>query len=140
MLVSSGENIAMRRLVPCGLLLLAATACRPYQSYGYVSSEHGLLPADEFASYGPDQATAIAIGRAFGHAYAGLDSSDYAKQTQAAMTYARQFPQVASVSADTLGHRLVVTFTSGWTAQVTPIMDNVAPDKTPGLPSTKSTN
>ncbi len=127
----------MRRLVPSALLLLAAAGCRPYQSYGYVTSEHGLLPADQFASYGPDQATAVAIGRAFGKAYAGLDPAGYAKQAAAAISYARKFPSVDSISADTLGHRLVVKFASGWTAQITPIMDGETPDQTPGLPSTR---
>ncbi len=126
----------MRRFVPAALLLLAAAGCRTYQSYGYVSSERGLLPANQFASYGPDQATAIAIGRAFGKAYDGLDSAGYKKQTEAAITYARKFPSVDSISADTLGHRLVVTFKSGWTAQITPIMDGKSPDETPGLPAT----
>ncbi|HEX3927853.1 MAG TPA: hypothetical protein VHW65_07640 [Gemmatimonadales bacterium] len=123
----------MRRLVPLCLLLLAA-ACRPYERYGYVTSERGLMEADKFASYGPDQASAVAIGREYGKGFAGLNPTAYARQADAAVTYARKMPQVRTIVVDTLGHRLVVTFASGWTAQITPIMDGKSGDETPGLP------
>ena len=126
----------MRLFVPLALLLLAA-GCRSYERYGYVTSEMGLIPPDEYARYGPDQATAVAIGRAFGAAFGGLNPAAYAKQAGAAMTYAHTLPQVKAISADTLGHRLVVTFASGWTTQVTPIMDGVKPTDTPNLPRAK---
>jgi hypothetical protein len=123
----------MRRLVPLTLLLLCA-ACRSYERYGYVTSENGLLEPDEYAKYGPDQATAIAIGREFGKGFSGLSPAGYTKQAGAAMAYATKLPQVKSITADTLGHRLVVTFASGWTTQITPIMDGKSGDETPGLP------
>ena len=105
----------MRRLV-LAAAVLSLTACPTYDSYKYVASEKGLMAPDEFAKYGPEQAIAVAIGREFGQAYAGRDSLGLAKQADAAVTYAKAFPQVKSVAADTLGHRLVVTFADGWSA------------------------
>ena len=65
----------------------------------------------------------MAVGREFGHGYAGRDSAGYRKQADAAFEYAKKFPQLKSVTADTLGHRLVLTFADGWVTQVTPITD-----------------
>lgn len=115
----------MRRLVPL-LLLVAVTACPTYDRLPYVSSSKGLMPADEWAKYGPEQAIAVAIGRAF----AGDKAS-------AAVEYAKKFPQVTHVDADSLGNRLVITFASKWSTQVTPITDGKAPDETVGLPAAK---
>jgi hypothetical protein len=127
----------MRRFVPFVLILLALPACRTYDRYKYVSSDKGLLPADEFAKYGPDQAIATAIGREYGRAHKGTTPADYAAQTDAAIAYAKKFPEVKSVTADTLGFRLAVTFASGWTAQVSPIDDGTPGDETANLPKGK---
>lgn len=123
----------MRRLVPLGLLLLAV-ACRDYDRYQYVSSEKGLLAPDEYAKYGPDQAISMAIGREFGKAHTSTDPAALAKQADAALAYAKKFPQVKSITADTLGNRLVVTFADGWATQVTPISDGKSGDETANLP------
>jgi hypothetical protein len=123
----------MRRLIPFTLLFVFA-ACRDYDRYGYVSSQKGLMSADEYAKYGPDQAISMAIGRAFGKGYAGRTDDDFAKQANAALTYAGKFTQVKGVVADTLGHRLVVTFADGWVTQVTPITDGKSGDETANLP------
>ena len=103
----------MRRLVPV-VLALSMVACRTYDRYPYVSSGKGLMAPDEYAKYGPEQAIAVAIGREFGKDFAGKNDADYAKQTDAAMAYGKKFPQVKTITADTLGHRLVVTFQGGW--------------------------
>jgi hypothetical protein len=115
------ENTTMRHLVP---LVLAATlvACPTYDSYPYVSSQDGLMDADEWAKYGPDQAVAVAIGRAFGQ-----------QDAAGAIEYAKKFPQVVGIEADSLGHRLVVSFADGWKAQVTPITDGKNGDETAGI-------
>jgi hypothetical protein len=126
----------MRRLLPFSLLFVLA-ACPSYDRYGYVTSQKGLLPADEYAKYGPDQAIAMAIGREFAKGYAGRDSAGFAKQADFALAYAKKFPQVAKITADTLGHRLVVTFADGWTTQVTPITDGKRGDATTNLPKGK---
>src|SRR4249919_3604689 len=102
----------IRRLVPLAVIL-SVVACRPYERYGYVTSEFGLIPADAYAKYGPDQAVSVAIGREFGKGFDGLSAEGYAKQTDAALLYAKKFPQVSKIVADTLGHRLVLTFADG---------------------------
>jgi hypothetical protein len=127
----------MRRVIPWILVAAALTACPSYDRYQYVSSEKGLISPDAYAKFGPDQAIAMAIGREFGKAYAGRDSADFAKQAGAAVEYAHKFSQVKGVVADTLGYRLAVTFTDGWTTQVTPSTDGKRGDETVGLPKGK---
>lgn len=126
----------MRRFVPLACLFLLA-ACPSYDRYGYVTSQKGLLAPDEYAKYGPDQAIAMAIGREFARGYAGRDAAGFAKQADAALAYAKKFPDVTRITADTLGHRLVVTFADGWTTQVTPITDGKRGDETANLPKGK---
>lgn len=123
----------MRCIIPLTLLCVLA-GCRDYDRYTYVSSQGGLMSADQYAKYGPDQAISMAIGREYGKAHAGGSNADYAKQAGAAISYARKFPTVKSVVADTLGYRLVVTFTDGWATQVTPITDGKSGDETVNLP------
>lgn len=113
----------MRRIVPFAILV-ALSACRGYASEKYVSADKGLLDADQWAGYGPEQAVAVAIGREFG-----------AQDATAAAEYAKKFPAVDSVAVDSLGHRLVITFASGWHAQVNPIKDGKGGDETAGLPN-----
>lgn len=112
----------MRRLVPI-VLIAALTACPSYDSEPYLSSDKGLLDADQWAGYGAEQAMAVAIGREFGR-----------EDAAAAAEYAKKFSAVDSVAVDSLGHRLVVTFQSGWHAQVNPIKDGKGGDETKGLP------
>ncbi len=112
----------MRRLVPLALIAGLA-ACPTYDRLPYVSSDDGLMAADEWAKYGPEQAIAVAIGREFA-------DDDAAK----AIEYSRKFPAVTHIEADSLGHRLVVTFASKWTTMVTPLTDGKSGDETPGLP------
>lgn len=123
----------MRRFAPLAVALLLA-ACPTYDSYKYVAAQDGLMPADEYAKYGPEQAIAMAVGREFGAAEAGATPEGLAKQVAAAVAYSKKFPGLKSVVADTLGHRLVLTFASGWSTQVTPITDGKRGDETAGLP------
>src|SRR6476619_4936679 len=94
----STEDSMNRRLGLC-LAALALASCRSYQYESKITSQDGLVPPDQFARYGHDQAEAIAIGREFGRT--GADS---------AMAYARSLGDVANVSADSLGYRLTVLF------------------------------
>lgn len=112
----------MRRLAPLALVAFLA-ACPTYDAGKYVRDQEGLMSADEYAKYGPEQAIAMAIGREFGKGTAS-----------AAVEYSKKYPQVKSIDADSLGHRLVVTFASGWNTQVTPITDGKSGDETEGLP------
>ena len=124
----------MRRLVPLLALTLGVAACPTYDRYKYVAREDGLMSADEFAKYGPEQAIAMAVGREFGKAHGDKTPAGFANEAGAAMAYSRKFPEIKSVVPDTLGHRLTVTFASGWVSQVTPINDGKAGDETAGLP------
>ena len=126
----------MRRLTPLSLLFLLA-ACPSYDRYAYVTGQKGLMAADEYARYGPDQAIAVAVGREFARGFAGKTPDDFARQTGTALTYARKFAQLTTVTADTLGHRLVLTFADGWTTQVNPITDGKSGDETANLPKAK---
>jgi hypothetical protein len=123
----------MRRLIPL-TLMLALAACPSYDRYGYVTNEKGLMQPDIYAKYGPDQAIAVAVGREFAKGFAGNNVEGFAKQADAALSYAKKFPQLKGVTADTLGHRLVLTFTDGWVTQVTPITDGKRGDETANLP------
>lgn len=115
----------MRRLVPIAVVaVVALAACREYDSEKYLVSDKGLLDADQWAGYGPEQAVAVAVGREFG-----------ANNAATAAEYARKFPAVDSVAVDSLGSRLVITFASGWHAQVNPIKDGKGGDETAGLPT-----
>lgn len=105
------------------LLLLALSSCRNYDYFSRVSGSNGLVPGDQIARYGREQAQGIAIARRF--AKAPADS---------AVTYARTLPDVANAVADPQGHRLTVVFKSGWRLGVVPLDDGKAPAETPGLP------
>lgn len=113
-----------RRLGLC-LAALALVSCRNYRYESKMASQDGLVPPDQFARYGHDQAEAVAIGREFGRA--GADS---------AMAYARSLGDVASVSGDSLGYRLTVQFKSGWRTGIAPIPDGKRGAETAGLSKT----
>lgn len=115
------------------LALPAASACRPYENYPPLKSQTGLLPADQFAAYGAEQAQLIAIGRAMAKWYSGPNPADLGIGAEQAARWARTLPHVRSVVADTLGHRLTVTFQSGWRAAALPIDDGKAPEATYGF-------
>ena len=102
------------------LLALAAVAgCRDYDYAAHLDKQGSLLPADQFASYGREQAIAVAIGREFGRPY----NSGVGAPARVAIAYARQFPDIVSIQADSLGHRLTIQFQSGWRTAVVPIAD-----------------
>lgn len=123
----------MRRLALVPLLLLTA-ACPDYDSYAPLARDKGLVPGDQFAAYGNEQAQAVAIGREFAMAYVDDTPEGRAKQADAAVAFARRMPDVADVQADTLGHRLTVTFRSGWVKGIVPIGDGKNGVETPYLP------
>ena len=79
------------------------------------------------------QAEAVAIGREFAMAYVDDTPEGRATQADAAVAFARRMPDVAGVQADTLGHRLTVTFRSGWVKGIVPIADGKNGAETPYL-------
>ena len=115
----------MIRRVGVLLVLLAAPSCRNYDLYSRISSDEGLVPGDQYARYGKEQAEAVAISRRLAEVGpAGTDS---------AVAFARGLPDVADVDADPLGHRLTVGFKSGWRVGIVPLADGKKPAETPGL-------
>ena len=122
----------MTRLHRSSLVLAAALAtlggCRNYDYTHHVASQKGLVPADKFATYGHEQAIAVAIGREFARPY----NSGPEQQADITVNYARNKfgKDIESISADPQGNRIVVTFTSGWRTAIVPIDDGKTGDQT----------
>lgn len=125
----------MNRLLAAATLVLALGACRTYDQYSRVSSQKGLVPADQWAKYGREEAQAVAIGRELARADQGTSPEARAKQAAAAVAYAKTLPDVRDVTADTVGPFLTVSFKSGWRVAVNPIADGKSPAETPGVPA-----
>lgn len=124
----------MKRPLALLALALTLTGCPGYDELRRVSNQDGLVPADEYARYGREQAQAMAVAREYGWA---LDETDEAGQRRAvthALEYAATLPDIAGVTADTLGYRLTIDFRSGWRTMVTPIQDGKRGAETPNLP------
>jgi hypothetical protein len=102
--------------------------CRDYDMKRHVEAQDGLIPADQFARYGKEQAIAVAIGREFARPY----NSGPEAQADVAIQYARsKFGKyITEISADPQGNRLIVTFTSGWRTAIVPIADGKTGDDT----------
>ena len=115
-----------RALLATMILVASAAGCRDYDYVDAISRQAGLLPADQFARYGREQAISVAIGREFGRPY----NSGPGMQAEIATTYARKFPEVVDVVADSLGYRLTVRFQSGWRTAIVPIGDGKRGDET----------
>ena len=116
-------------------LLIGSTACRSYEAYPKLASQKGLVPADQFAAYGREQAQAVAIGRELAAAHHGESPDALSRQAAQATAYARSLPDVVDVTPDAAGHRLTVRFKSGWRAGIVPIADGKRGAETPGLPA-----
>jgi hypothetical protein len=119
---------AIRLSVILVLALAPLGACRDYQFTKHVASQDGLIPPDQFARYGREQAIAVAIGREFGRPY----NSGAEAQAEVAMNYARgKFGKdIEAMTADGQSNRIVVTFKSGWRTAVVPIKDGKSGDDT----------
>ena len=110
------------------LFLAALGGCRDYQATRHLADQAGLVPADQFARYGREQAIVVAIGREFGRPY----NSGPVAQAEVALTYARNkfAKDIEMISADPQSNRLVITFKSGWRTAVVPINDGKTGDDT----------
>jgi hypothetical protein len=115
------------------LAVLALASCRTYDLDKRLSDQSGLVPPDQFARYGREQAEAVAISREFGRAAHGDSPEALQRQADSAVAYARTLPEVANVTADPLGYRLTITFKSGWRVAVNPLSDGKRGAETPGL-------
>jgi hypothetical protein len=86
-----------------------------------LGDQDGLIPADQFARYGREQAEAMAIAREYAH------SGD--------TSYARSLPDVVDAHADLQGSRQTIRFKSGWLTMVPPVDDGKRGAETAGLPA-----
>jgi hypothetical protein len=116
-------------------LVVALVSCRAYDLESRLTNQTGLIPPDQFARYGREQAQEVAVAREYGHAASGSALEDLVKRADAAVRYARTLPDVTDVGADPLGFRLTIRFQSGWLTMVTPIDDGKRGAETGGLPS-----
>jgi hypothetical protein len=121
-----------RRFGTC-LALLVLVSCRSYQYESHMTDQDGLVPPDQFARYGKEQAEAVAIAREYGKAAQGDTPEALARQADAAMAYARTLSDVADIGADPQGRRLTISFKSGWRVGVPPIEDGKGGAETAGL-------
>lgn len=117
------------------LLFLGLSACRDYDLDSRLVSQDGLVPADQYARYGREQAQEVAIGREFAQAHRGSSPAQLAEQAKAAVAYARTLPDVADVEADPQGLLLTIHFKSGWRTMTAPIDDGKRGAETVGLPA-----
>jgi hypothetical protein len=121
------------------LLLVILGGCRGYDLDSRLVQQDGLVPPDQYARYGREQAQEIAIAREFAQAHQGDAPDELVQQAQAAASYARTLPDVADVKADPLGLLLTVRFKSGWRTMITPLDDGKRGAETVGLPSKAGT-
>jgi hypothetical protein len=125
----------MTRSFVVALLAMVLASCRSYDLPSRLTSQRGLIPADQYARYGREQAEEIAIAREFGHASRGTSPEALSKQAEAASSYARTLPDVADIKADPLGLLLTIRFKSGWRSMTTPIKNGKRGAETVGLSS-----
>ena len=125
----------MLRHVAILLAVVLLPSCRAYDFHSRVSDDDGLVPGDQFARYGREQAEKVAIARQFAAAAEGSSLEERTRQVEAAAAYARGLPDVAGVVADSQGHWLNVQFRSGWRVAVTPLADGKSAADTPNLPA-----
>ena len=123
----------MNRRIVTWLSVLALASCRNYEYESKVTDQDGLVPPDQFARYGTEQAEAVAIAREYGRAAQGGSAAALTKQADAATSYAGTLPDVADVRADPLGHRVTIRVKSGWRLAVPPIEDGKTGAETPGI-------
>jgi hypothetical protein len=123
----------MRRVALAVVIAGSAGACRSYDSYAPLADQDGLIPAEQFARYGRQQAEIVAIGRALSEWRMTGDQAGLTEQADRAGCFARRFPDVAAVDADPLGHRLTVRFAGGWRVGIVPIPGSTPPAIIPGI-------
>ena len=120
------------------LTLVLLSSCRSYDYYSRISGDAGLVPGDQYARYGREQAQSVAIARHFAQSREGDTPEDRQRQIEAAASYARTLPDIADVVADTQGNVLTVSFKSGWRTAILPLADGKTAAETPNLPAAGS--
>jgi len=120
------------------MLIVVLASCREYDLDSHVRDQEGVIPPDQYARYGREQAQAVAIAREYGHVHSGSSPEDLRRQADSAIRYARGLPDVVGVRADPLGLLLTIDFRSGWRTMVTPVKDGKRGPETVGLPAPRS--
>jgi hypothetical protein len=110
------------------LALVTLASCRDYQLESRLTSQRGLIPPDQFARYGREQAEEMAVAREYGAALDRPAAADTAVQ------FARSLPAIADAQADPPGYRVTLRFKSGWRTMVIPIEDGKRGRETIGSP------
>ena len=128
----------MKSSFACVALALGLLACRDYDLGSRLTSQSGLIPPDQFARYGREQAQAIAIAREYSYIGNGSSEEELNRQAEAATSYARSLPDVQDAKVDPSGFRQTIHFKSGWLTMVTPIDDGKRGAETPGVPAESS--
>jgi crotonobetainyl-CoA:carnitine CoA-transferase CaiB-like acyl-CoA transferase len=123
----------MRREALAALAAFSMGACRSYDNYSPLVDQNGLIPAEQFARYGRQQAEVVAIGRALAEWRTTADAAGAVEQADRAACFAKRFADVETVDADPQGRRLTVSFTNGWRVGILPIPGSTAPEATPGI-------
>lgn len=133
--VDFSSRTLMKRSVWMVLSMGALASCRDYDFESRLTDQAGVVPADQFARYGREQAQEIAIAREYARAHTGSSPADREKQAEATVTYGRTLPDVTDIQADPQGYRITIHFRSGWLTMINPIDDGKAGAETPGLPT-----
>jgi hypothetical protein len=129
----------MKRSFGLVLLVMALASCRTYDLHSHLTDQDGLVPPDQYARYGREQAEEMAIAREFGHAGHGSSPQALKEQAETAASYARTLPDVDDIKVDPLGLLLTIRFKSGWRTMVTPIENGKRGAETEGLPTRAGT-
>lgn len=124
----------MKRSLALLAVVLSLAGCPSYDELERVGNQDGLVPPDQYARYGREQAQAMALAREYGWAIEDTDEAGQRAAVQHAVQYAATLPDIAKVTPDTLGYRLTIEFRSGWRTMVTPIRDGKRGAETPNLP------
>jgi hypothetical protein len=119
-------------------LLLAFSACRGYDYETRIADPAGLIPGDQMARYGREQAQSVAIARMFAAARSGDSPEALRAQADSAVRYAGTLPDVVNAVAEPLSHRITVQFRSGWIDGIVPLDDGTPAAETPGLPAARA--
>ena len=124
----------MKRSLALLTLVLSLTGCPSYDELERLGNQDGLVPPDQYARYGHEQAQAMALAREYGWAIENTDAEGQRAAVQHAVRYAATLPDIEVVTPDTFGYRLTIEFESGWRTMVTPIRDGKRGSETPNLP------
>ena len=125
----------MRRSFSLLILSSVLVSCRDYDLSARLADQDGLIPADQFARYGREQAQVMAVGREYAHSRDGSSAEELVRQAEAGTSYARTLPDVIDARADPLGFRQTLRLKSGWLTMVTLVDDGKRGAETAGLPT-----